>query len=59
MLHVGTYPLMGLTSLMRSVIFLFRVSGSKIPRAAAMMLIAPKVRNGKILQYTPKREEEI
>lgn len=44
---------MGLTSLMRSVSFLFRVSGSKILGTAAMMLITPKIINGKILLYTP------
>lgn len=47
---------MGLTSLMRSVSFLLRVSGSKIPRTATMMLITLKIINGKILLYTPRKE---
>lgn len=55
--RTGAYPLMGLASLMRSGSLLFLVSGSNTQGTAAMMLIAPKTMNGKILLSTSVRRK--
>lgn len=57
--HTVTYPLMGLTSLMKSGSWLFLVSGSKMLRKAATMLTVPKMMNGKVLLYASKRKKSL